>query len=77
MSILTDKGHLIVALDPKKYKLTVKPDPEKEIEMTIRIMKVDSKRNCVGFTRKSGDSLEFFNAFGKIRQEVTLLAKIA
>ena len=63
-----------VSLDPKKYKLTVEMNSVEPVEMKIKIMKVDSKNYCVAFTRKSGDSFEFINAFTKIRKATALLA---
>jgi hypothetical protein len=38
-----------------------------KIEMICNILKVDDKKNCVDFTRKSGDCLDFFSTFNDFK----------
>jgi len=36
--------------------------------VTAKITKVDKKKFCIEFDRKSGDSLEFYNHFNLIKE---------
>ncbi len=60
-------GKIDVAKGKYKAKLCVKSETG-QVDMKVRILKVDQGKNCVEFSRCQGDQLEFFDAFGKIKE---------
>lgn len=39
-----------------------------KVDATVRILKCNNGKYCVDFTRKEGDSLEFYNVFNNAKQ---------
>ncbi len=53
---------------PGKFKARLAMATETDnIQMKIQILKVDESKVCIEFDRVTGDQLEFFNLYGKIK----------
>ena len=51
-----------------KYKATIQIPTEREnLSFKVRVLKVDQEKNCLEFSRVSGDQLEFFEVFNTIK----------
>jgi hypothetical protein len=57
-----------LATDKFKAKVTIMTEQEEQVEMKVRVLKVDEGKNCVEVTRVSGDQMEFYKAFNAMRE---------
>lgn len=62
-------GYKYQVADSKfKVKLEILEEGGEKVEIQARISRVDKEKYCVEFNRISGDSLDFYQKFGLIKE---------
>lgn len=60
------------AKDKYKVRVEIAQESQLPVELNIVVSKVAADKYCVEFKRVSGDSLDFFKLFDKIKDELDL-----
>lgn len=68
-----ENGYTAKAADGKyKVKVEILSAEQAPVDMTIKILKAGADKYCVEFQRTSGDQLDFFNVYKKIKEDLDL-----